>query len=702
MKKSILFFVLGILFVNNVFSYKISSPDRNVNLLFSVDSLGVPFYSLSYKNYDVISYSKMGFECKGNLNFQYGFRTLTYLTTTVNDYWCPFIGEVDTIRNNYNQLEVMMVNKDNLRMNIIFRVFNDGIGFRYEFPEQEIENHIVIKEEKTQFALNDDHIAFWIPGDYDSQEYCPFTTRLSEIRDTFNKNKEEFNVVKRSHYSSTGVQTPLMLKTNKGLYINIHEAALVDFPCLSLDLDDENFILNSHLTPDAMGDKGYIQAPFKTPWRTIIVSDDARDILSSKLILNLNDPCKYDDVSWIKPQKYIGIWWEMITGKSTWSYTDGKRSFKLGEVDYSKMEPSGRHGANTEHVKEYIDFASENGFDGVLIEGWNEGWEDWFDRKKEYVFDFITPYPDFKLDEITQYAKKKNVELIMHHETSSSIRNYERFMDQAYRFMVDNGYKTVKSGYVGSILPIGEHHDGQWMVNHYLYAVKKAAKYKIMVNAHEPVRPTGLHRTYPNLIACEAARGMEHPTNPDHTTILPFTRLIGGPMDYTPGIFEMDISKVNPRLDGQVKWINSTISKQLGLYVVMYSPLQMAADLIENYKKFPEPFEFIKEVAVDWQDTRILEAEPGDYVTIARKEKNGNRWFVGCTVDENGYMSSIALDFLDKDEEYEAVIYKDADDSHYLNNPQKYVKESLIVDSSTKLNIKCAPGGGYAIMIYRR
>lgn len=672
-----------------------SSPDGNMEVSFSLDNNGTPYYSVIYKKDTVIYKSLLGFNCFDNINFESGFNFDKSQNSTIDEKWSPVLGETDTIRNNYNELKVFMHNKSQ-KLNITFRLFNDGIGFRYEFPEQDSINNFIIKEEKTQFSLKGNHKAFWIPGNYDSQEYCPFTTKLSEVRKTFTDN---YGKVNGSFYSETGMQTPLQLKTQDGIYINIHEAALIDFPCLTLDLDDSDYILNAHLTPNAIGYKGLIQAPFFTPWRTIIISDDARDILASKIILNLNEPCKYKDTSWIKPQKYIGVWWEMITGKSTWAYTEENGSYKLGETDYSKTKPSGRHGANTKHVKEYIDFAAKHGFDGVLVEGWNQGWEDWFFKKKDFVFDFITPYPDFNIKEITKYAQEKGVELIMHHETSASTRNYERFMDKAYKFMVDNGYKTVKSGYVGPILPLGEHHDGQWMVNHYLYAVKKAAKYKIMVNAHEPVRPTGLHRTYPNLIANEAARGTEHPVNPDHTTILPFTRLIGGPMDYTPGIFEMDISKINPRLNGQLKWVNSTISRQLALYVTMYSPFQMAADLIENYERFPDAFQFIKDVAVDWQDTRIIEAEPGDYVTIARKEKSGNRWFVGSSVDENGHLSKFKLDFLDKNKKYLATIYRDAENAHYKKNPQAYVIEKKNVNNKTTLTIKSAPGGGFAIMI---
>ena len=500
-------------------------------------------------------------------------------------------------------------------------------------------------------------------------------------------------------FSPTGVQTSLMMKSDDGLYINIHEAALVDYSCMHLNLDDKNMVFESWLTPDAIGDKGYMQAPCQTPWRTVMVSDDAREILASKLILNLNEPCAYEDVSWIKPVKYIGVWWEMITGKSSWAYAD-LPSVKLGETDYSKVQPNGKHAANTEHVKKYIDFAAEHGFDQVLVEGWNVGWEDWFGKTKDYVFDFVTPYPDFNVKELNEYAASKGVKLMMHHETSASVRNYERHMDTAYQFMADNGYNAVKSGYVGDIIPRGEYHYGQWLVNHYLYAVKKAADYKIMVNAHEAVRPTGLSRTYPNLIGNESARGTEYEafggSNPDHTTILPFTRLMGGPMDYTPGIFEMQVSKANP---DNHSFVHSTLARQLALYVTMYSPLQMAADMIENYEPFMDAFQFIKDVAVDWDDSRYLEAEPGDYITVARKAKGTNNWFVGCTADENGHVSNLDFSYLDPDKKYIATVYADAKDAHYEHNPQAYTIRKGVVTNRSKLTLKAAPGGGYAISI---
>jgi len=582
-------------------------------------------------------------------------------------------------------------------MIIRFRLFNDGLGFRYEFPEQPNLNYLVIKEERTQFAMNGDHKAFWIPGDYDTQEYDYTESKLSEIRGLM-KGAITPNA-SQTQFSPTGVQTSLMMKSADGLYINIHEAALVDYACMHLELDDKNMVFESFLTPDVQGKKGYLLAPCTSPWRTVIVSDKATDILQSTLTLNLNEPCKIKDTSWIKPVKYIGVWWEMITGKSSWAYTDAP-SVKLETFDYSKAKPNGKHAANNDKVKAYIDFAAQNGFSEVLVEGWNTGWEDWFGKSKDYVFDFVTPYPDFDLKMLQAYAQSKGVRLMMHHETSGSVRNYERHIDKAYQFMADNGYNAVKSGYVGNIIPRGEYHYGQWMVNHYLYCVNKAADYKIMVNAHEAVRPTGLCRTYPNLIGNEAARGTEYEafggSKPFHTTILPFTRLIGGPMDYTPGIFEMDISKLNPENHSHV---NSTLARQLALYVTMYSPLQMAADLPENYMRFADAFQFIKDVAIDWDDSRALAAEPGDYITIARKAKGTNNWFVGTTVDENGYLSNLKFDFLDEGKQYLATIYADGPDANYKTNPQAYIISKVLVTNKSALKQKCAPGGGYAISI---
>ncbi|MGL4779456.1 MAG: glycoside hydrolase family 97 protein [Bacteroidales bacterium] len=677
---------------------EIKSPNGNLILNFEVKD-GVPVYELDYKNKPVIKESRLGLQLKDQPDLMDGFVESGVKTSTFDETWKPVWGEVKEIRNHYNEMEVTLKQPNTDREMIVrFRLFNDGLGFRYEFPEQPNLNYFVIKEEKTQFAMPGDMNAFWIPGDYDTQEYNYTKSKLSEIR---SKMPEAVTPnCSQKTFSDTGVQTPLMLKSDDGLYVNLHEAALVDYSTMSLDLDDKNMIFESHLTPDAIGNKGYMQTPTQSPWRTVIVSDKAPEILESKLVLNLNEPTKYEDTSWIKPIKYIGVWWEMITGKGSWAYTDELNSVKLGETDYSKTKPNGKHSANTEKVKRYIDFAAEHGFDQVLVEGWNEGWEDWFDKSKDYVFDFVTPYPDFDLVEIREYAKKKGVQLQMHHETSGSVRNYERHMDQAYQFMVDNNYSSVKSGYVGNIIPRGEHHYGQWMNNHYLHAIKKAADYKISVNAHEAVRPTGLHRTYPNLIGNESARGTEYESfggnTPDHTTILPFTRLIGGPMDYTPGIFVTQLNKLNPENDS---WVRTTLARQLALYVTMYSPLQMAADLPEHYEQYMDAFQFIKDVAVDWDDTKVLEAEPGDYITIARKAKGSNNWFVGSTVDENGHESVVNFNFLDPDKKYIATVYADAKDAHYEKNPQAYVINKYVVTNKSKLKQKSAPGGGFAISV---
>ncbi len=659
---------------------------------------GVPVYRLDYKNQAVVKESKLGLELKDGKNLTDGFELTKTETASFDESWNPVWGEVKTIRNNYNELAVTLTQPSTSRHILIrFRVFNDGIGFRYEFPQQENLNYFTIKEEKTQFAMTGDHKAFWLPGDYDTQEYSTMTSNLSEIRGLMDAAITPNS--SQTPFSPTGVQTSLMMKSKEGLYINIHEAALIDYSCMHLNLDDKNFIFESWLTPDAIGDKGYMQTPCQSPWRTVIVSDDAREILASKMILNLNEPTKYEDTSWIKPVKYIGLWWEMITGKSTWSYTD-LPSVKLGVTDYSKTKPNGKHAANNTKVKEYIDFAALHGFDAVLVEGWNEGWEDWFGKTKDYVFDFVTPYPDFDVKELNRYAASKGVKLMMHHETSGSVRNYERHMDKAYQFMVDNGYNSVKSGYVGDMIPRGEYHYGQWLVNHYLYAVTKAAEYKIMVNAHEAVRPTGLCRTYPNLIGNESARGTEYEAfggnNADHTTILPFTRLMGGPMDYTPGIFVTQVNKINPDNNS---FVHSTLARQLALYVTMYSPLQMAADLPEHYNQYLDAFQFIKDVAIDWDESKYLEAEPGDYITVARKAKGSSSWFVGNTSDENGHASTLKLDFLDAGKKYIATIYSDAKDAHYETNPQAYTIRKGVVTSKSVLQLKAAPGGGYAISI---
>jgi hypothetical protein len=678
---------------------QITSPDQNLELKFGLSSKGEPTYELTYKKKAVIKTSKLGLELKNGTSFLDGFQIDKTEKNTFDETWSPVLGEQKNIRNHYNELLVTLSQKaaNGRFIKIRFRLFNDGLGFRYEFPEQKNLNHFVIKEEKTQFALAGDHKAFWLPGDYDTQEYSTVTSNLSEVR---GKMKAAVTPnASQTTFSPTGLQTPLMMKSKDGLYINIHEAALVDYSCMSLNLDDSNMILESWLTPDAIGDKGYLQAPTQSPWRTIVVSDKAADILASKLILNLNEPTKYKDVSWIKPVKYVGVWWEMITGKSSWAYTD-LESVQLGVTDYSKTKPNGKHAANTAHVKEYIDFASKHGFDAVLVEGWNEGWEDWFGKSKDYVFDFVTPYPDFDVKELHRYAASKGVKMMMHHETSGSVTNYERHMDKAYQFMVDNGYNSVKSGYVGDIIPRGEFHYSQTMIDHYLYAVKKAAEYKIMVNAHEAVRPTGLSRTYPNLIGNESARGTEYESfggnNPDHTTILPFTRLMGGPMDYTPGIFQTKISAYNPENNS---FVHTTLAKQLALYVTMYSPLQMAADLPETYNKFLDAFQFIKDVAVDWDDTYILEAEPGDYITIARKAKGKNEWFVGGISDENPRTALVTFDYLPKGKTFTAIIYADGKEASYDKNPQSYSIRTVKVNSKTKLKQPIAPGGGFAISI---
>ena len=675
----------------------IKSPNGEMALNVELKN-GVPVYQLDYKNQPVIKESKLGLELKDGKNLTEGFELTKKETSSFDESWTPVWGEVKTIRNNYNELAVTLTQPSTNRHILIrFRVFDDGLGFRYEFPQQENLNYFVIKDEKSQFAMTGDHKAFWLPGDYDTQEYSTVTSNLSEIRGKMKAATTQNS--SQTPFSPTGVQTPLMMKSKDGLYINIHEAALIDYACMHLNLDDKNFIFESWLTPDAIGDKGYMQTPCQSPWRTVIVSDDAREILASKMILNLNEPTKFEDTSWIKPVKYIGVWWEMITGKSTWAYTDVP-SVKLGETDYSKTKPNGKHAANTTKVKEYIDFAALHGFDAVLVEGWNEGWEDWFGKTKDYVFDFVSPYPDFDVKELHRYAASKGIKIMMHHETSGSVRNYERHMDKAYQFMVDNGYNSVKSGYVGDMIPRGEYHYGQWLVNHYLYAVKKAADYKIMVNAHEAVRPTGLCRTYPNLIGNESARGTEYEAfggnNADHTTILPFTRLMGGPMDYTPGIFVTQVNKINPDNNS---FVHSTLARQLALYVTMYSPLQMAADLPEHYNQYLDAFQFIKDVAIDWDESKYLEAEPGDYITVARKAKGSNNWFVGNTSDENGHASKLAMNFLDADKKYIATIYSDAKDAHYETNPQAYTIRKGIVTSKTILQLKAAPGGGYAISI---
>lgn len=708
----ILCWFLGLTIVNG---QELKSPDGNQVVTFKVSGSGEPIYTLSFKGKPVIKPSKLGLELFASENVKFGeeikkehdprcslydnFEIKNVENSTFDETWEPVWGETKYIRNHYNEMAVVLNQKETNRHIIIrFRLFNDGLGFRYEFPKQQDFAYFVIKEELTQFAMAGDHTAYWIPGDYDTQEYDFNTSKLSEIRG-INQQGRASNL-SQTGFSDTGVQTSLQLKTADGLYINLHEAALINYGAMHLNLDDKNFIFQSWITPDANKTKGHMQAPCNTPWRTVIVSDDARDILASDITLNLNDPCKIEDISWIKPMKYVGVWWEMITGKSDWSYTHDVPAVQIGVTDFTKVKPHGRHGATTANVKRYIDFASTHGFDGVLVEGWNIGWEDWFGYSKDFVFDFQTPYPDFDIDEVHRYAKSKGVKMIMHHETSSSVRNYERYMDAAYQLMNKYDYPAVKSGYVGDIIPRGENHYSQWINNHYQYAIEKAAEYKIMVNAHEAVRPTGICRTWPNLIGNESARGTEYQafggSKPNHTTILPFTRLLGGPMDYTPGVFENDISKYNPN---NGSWVNTTLANQLSLYVTMSSPLQMACDFPETYEKYLDAFQFIKDVALDWDVTKYLEAEPGEYVTVARKAKGSENWFVGSTNGDHSRNSKVKFDFLAKGKQYVATIYADNKDAHYRSNPKSYNVRKVIVTNSSQLSQHCAPGGGMAISI---
>ena len=697
MRKIIL--LMSVFAAHFVMAQQQTSPDGNVILSFSLKNDGTPSYKVSYKNKPVINESTLGFTLKKADPLTNNFKVVDTKKSTFKETWKPVWGEESEILNHYNELLVSLEqNNTNRKMNIRFRVYNEGVGFRYEFPSQKELTYFVVEEELSQFAMTGDHTAWWIPGDYDTQEYDYTESKLSEIRGLMKEAVTEN--VSQFAFSPTGVQTSLMMKTKDGLYINLHEAALVDYSLMNLNLDDKTFVFQSWLTPDAKGDKGYLMAPCHSPWRTIMVSDDARKILASRLILNLNEPCAIADTSWIKPVKYVGVWWEMITGKNSWSYTNDLPTIDLNTVDYSKTKPNGTHGANNEEVRKYIDFAAKHGFDQVLVEGWNIGWEDWFGHKKDYVFDFVTPYPDFDLKALNDYAHSKGVKLMMHHETSGSTRNYERHMKAAYELMNKYGYNSVKSGYVGDILPVGEHHYSQSTINHYLYAIKEAAKHKIMVNAHEAVRPTGICRTYPNMIGNESARGTEYEAfggnKVFHTTILPFTRLQGGPMDYTPGIFETEMKYVNPNNNNQIR---TTLARQLALYVTMYSPLQMAADLPENYEKFMDAFQFIKDVPVDWQKSVYLEAEPGRYITIARKDKHSNDWYVGCTAHEGGHTSELLLNFLDKGKKYEATIYADAKDANWKTNPKAYTITKQKVNAKTKLKLTAAQGGGYAISI---
>ena len=695
--KRLLLILAGLLVLRPLAAEEVlTSPGHLLTLTFDVAD-GVPRYALTYKDRAVVLPSRLGFELKNAPSLLDGFTLRSAERSSFDETWEPVWGETATIRNHYNELAVTLEQQGRVLI-VRFRLYDDGLGLRYEFPEQPQLRHFTLREERTEFAMTGDHTAFWIPGNYYTQEFEYTVSKLSEIRRLLPEAMRTSGTPD-GPFSPTGVQTSLQMKSDDGLYINLHEAALVDYPCMHLDLDDRTFVFRSHLTPDARGDKGHLQAPCVTPWRTVMVSDDARDILASNLILNLNEPCAYEDTSWIKPVKYMGVWWEMITGKSSWAYTS-LPSVQLGKTDFSKCKPNGRHGANNENVKRVIDFAAEHGFDQVLVEGWNIGWEDWAGHQKDYVFDFVTPYPDFDIRMLNDYAHRKGIRLMMHHETSSSTRNYERHMDRAYQLMNEYGYTAVKSGYVGPILPYGEHHYGQWCNNHYLYAVKKAAEYRIMVNAHEATRPTGLCRTYPNLIGNESARGTEYQafggTRPHHVTILPFTRLQGGPMDYTPGIFCMDISTFAP---GNRSKVNATLCNQLALYVTMYSPLQMAADLPEHYEKYMDAFQFIKDVAVDWDDSRYLAAEPGAYIVAARRAKGRSEWFVGGVTNEEARTMELAFDFLDPGREYVATLYADAPDADYATNPESYRIRSGRVDARSRLSVWMARGGGFAISL---
>ena len=714
--------LLAVTLFSSAGAQELLSPDGSVKLDFKLDEQGRPTYSLNYHGKEVVKPSHMGFQLRDKVEAQFfaaipqqglessksdlqtGFKIIDTKTSSFDETWTPVWGEESVIRNNYNELKVSLDQPKNERQMVIcFRLFNDGLGFRYEFPQQKNLVYFTVVEEKTEFKMTGDHKAWWITGDYDTQEYNWMTTRLSEIGAAI-KDPNSGAVVDNSSQTPVEdcVQTALQMKTDDGLYINLHEAACIDYPTMHLKYDNASKTFTSWLTPDAEGFKGHLQAPCTSPWRTVIVSENANGILASRITLNLNEPCKIEDTSWIKPCKYVGVWWEMICNKSSWAYTFDLPSVQLGVTDYSKTKPNGMHAANTEYVKKYIDFAAEHGFDGVLVEGWNEGWEDWFGHQKDYVFDFVTPYPDFNVKEISEYAKSKGVYMIMHHETSSSVRNYERHLDEAYQFMNKWGYPAVKQGYVGDIVPRGEHHYGQWLNNHYLYTIKKAADYHIMVNAHEATRPTGICRTYPNWIGNESARGTEYESfggnRVNHTTVLPFTRLIGGPMDYTPGIFEMDCSKLNPANTSKVR---STLARQLALYVTLYSPLQMAADVIEHYLPHMDAFQFIKDVPADWQKSLYLEAEPGEYVTIARKDKNSDNWFVGCSAAEDGHKSTLVLDFLEPGKKYTATIYADdiKNGANWETNPKAYTITKKTVTSKTKLNLQAASGGGYAISI---
>lgn len=680
----------------------LTSPDGRLQLSFDLTADGTPTYKMDYNNKPVIATSRLGLELKNQKSLLDGFKMERVSRSSFDETWQPVWGEQSSIRNHYNEMAVCLSQPDDnghLREMIVrFRLYDDGVGFRYEWPAQDNFTYFTIKEERTEFAMTGDHTAYWIPGDYDTQEYDYTISRLSEVREKMPAVKFSYNV-SSTVFSDTGVQTSLQLKTDDGIYLNIHEAACVDYSTMHLNLDEKRMVLTSWLTPDARGDKGYLMAPCHSPWRTVMVTSTATAALDSKLILNLNEPCKLEDTSWIHPTKYMGVWWEMIVGKSSWAYSNAS-AVNLDSIDYKTMKPNGIHGANNDNVKRYIDFAAENGFDQLLVEGWNIGWEDWFGHEKDYVFDFVTPNPDFDIAMLNDYAHSKGIKLMIHHETSGSLRNYERHLDAAYSLMNKYGYDAVKSGYVGNMVPRGEYHYGQWANNHYLYCVKEAAKHKIMVNAHEATRPTGLCRTYPNLVGNESARGTEYQQSagimPHHVTILPFTRLQGGPMDYTPGIFCMDVSKLNPENHGHV---NATLCNQLALYVTLYSPLQMAADVPENYMRYADAFRFIKDVAVDWDESRYLAAEPGEYIIAARREKGGQRWFVGGVTNEDARTMTVDFSFLTKGQKYMATIYADAKDADYETNPEKYVISRRVVTAKDKEKIFMARGGGFAISL---
>ncbi len=693
MKKLPLLVLLFCVTIGN--SQNILSPSQKVSLTFSLSKEGKPTYFVNYKNQSIVKESTLAILLKGLPALDANFRIDSIGQKKVNETWQPVLGEQSNIKNNYNEMKVALSQQStNRKINIVFRVFDEGVAFRYDFPKQRNLDYFIISDEKTQFNLTGNHKTFWLPGDFDSQEYPYTESKLSEINtDNIDKNN---GIGLKSIAGKFVIQSPLMMKSAEGVYINIFEAAVVNYPVMHLDLVPEAFQLTSHLVPNAIGDKAYLQTPCVSPWRTIMVSDDARDIVGSKMILNLNEPCKIKDVSFIKPMKFVGVWWEMHVGKSTWDYAGSQNAQNAAD---GKLKPSGKHGATTENTKRYIDFAAKNGFDGVLVEGWNTGWEDWFGNWKENVFDFVTPYPDYNLKEVNDYAKSKGVKMIMHNETSASVANYERHLDRAFNLMKEYGYPAVKTGYVGRIIPRGEFHDGQTMVNHFNYVAQRAADYQLMVDSHESSRPTGYSRTYPNYVAAEAARGNEFNAwsvgnPPMHETILPFTRLLGGPMDYTPGIFEIKMSYYDKTKTEQV---HTTLAKQLALYLTMYSPVQMAADLPENYERYPDAFQFIKDVAVDWQDSKYLEAEPGDYLTVARKEKNGERWFLGAITDENARDTEIKLDFLSPNKKYKAIIYKDGTDADWKNNPKSYQIKAIQVTFKSKIKLHLANGGGTAI-----